>query len=135
VYLVDNGSTDGSMDRLELEFAAAASCGFANRPTSGSRPAAIPASSGRSRRLPLRAAAQQRLHARRARSARRRVALAESNPRCGIVGGKVLGWPDTTRILGVGGRIGWHTTPFRRHRRGGPRTATPSPETGYVSGR
>ena len=35
------------------------------------------------------------------------VSLAESDPRCGIVGGKLLYWPDTGRIWSVGGETGW----------------------------
>ncbi|MHB8117596.1 MAG: glycosyltransferase family 2 protein [Methanothrix sp.] len=33
------------------------------------------------------------------------VDLAESDPRCGIVGGKILFWPDTKRIWSTGGYV------------------------------
>lgn len=108
VYLVDNGSVDGSMDRLEAAFAGqgvrclrnGANLGFAGGCNPGIRRAIedgcryvlllnndcmVPDVTG------LRAA----------------LALAERDPRCGIVGAKVLQWPDTRRIWSVGGTIGW----------------------------
>lgn len=135
VYFLDNGSTDGSMDRLEREFTRAGlvwlrngeNLGFA----AGCNPGIERALADGCRYVLLLnndciAATPDLLEG--------AVELAEADPRCGIVGGKVLGWPEVGRILGVGGWMGWGQdiiSGFGEPDRGQYAEVA---ETGYVSG-
>jgi GT2 family glycosyltransferase len=108
IYLADNGSTDGSLARLVAGFAGdglvvlenGANLGFA----AGNNPAIRRAlDDGCEFVLLLNndvvcIAPGFLEHA---------VARATTDRAIGIVGGKLVGWPDTTRLWSVGGEVGW----------------------------
>jgi GT2 family glycosyltransferase len=106
LYLIDNASGDGSMERLETEFSGrgfvfmgnAANLGFAAGCNVGIRRAL---EDGCDYVLLLNndCVVIEKDFLTPA------IALAESDPNCGIVGGKILFWPDTTTIWSTGGFI------------------------------
>lgn len=113
MYLADNGSTDGSLARLRAEFADdginwienGANLGF----SAGNNPAIRRAlADGCELVLLLNndvvCIAPDFLEHGVARAARDRT--------IGIVGGKLVGWPDTTRLWSVGGEVGWMNERF-----------------------
>ena len=134
VYLADNGSSDGSMDRLEdepaaipivflrngenLGFAAGANRGIQRALDDGNRYILLLnndclVSTG---------------------SIESAVALAESDPTCAIVGGKLLMWPDTSRIWGVGGSVGLIRDTFIGQGDPDRGQYERAAETGFISG-
>lgn len=106
-YLVDNASADGSMERLTAEFANRgieflwndANLGFAAGCNVGVRRALA---DGCGYVLLL----NNDCVVDRPDFLEHGVAAAEADPRVGIVGGKILFFPDTTRIWSTGGWIG-----------------------------
>jgi GT2 family glycosyltransferase len=107
-YLVDNGSTDGSMDRLETEFGPNGVVFIRNGENLGF-------SAGCNRAI-LRALADgcdyvlllnNDCIVAEAGFLEAMVTLAEADPRVGLVGGKLLRWPETDVIWGTGGWISW----------------------------
>ena len=108
IYLVDNGSTDDSLTRLTTEFAADAIVfleNFANLGFSaGNNPGIRRAlDDGCDFVLLLNndvvCIAPDFLE--------QAVACAVGDPDVGIVGGKLVNWPDTTRLWSVGGEVDW----------------------------
>jgi GT2 family glycosyltransferase len=108
VYLVDNGSTDGSAKQLQAEFEApgtvfiqtGANLGFAGGCNRG---IARALADGAAYLLLL----NNDCVVHEPGFLEQGVATAEADPRIGIVGGKIVRWPDTQRIWCTGGRIGW----------------------------
>jgi GT2 family glycosyltransferase len=106
VYVVDNGSADGSMDRLEMEFAG---------------PPFVMQRNGKN--LGFAAGCNEGIARAIAEGCdyvlllnndciifdpgflEHGVALAEASPAVGLVGGKILFWPDTEMIWSTGGQI------------------------------
>ena len=108
IYLADNGSVDGSMDRLERELGAGgivfirngANLGFAG----GCNPAIRRALADGCRYVLL---LNNDCLVAEPRFLESMVELAEADRRVGVVGGKLLRWPDTDVIWGTGGWISW----------------------------
>jgi GT2 family glycosyltransferase len=113
VYLADNGSTDGSFQRLAGEFADDKIVWIENGSNLG-----FSAGNNRAIRRALDDGCGLVLllnndvvciapdfleHG---------VARAASDPTIGIVGGKLVGWPDTSRLWSVGGEVGWFSERF-----------------------
>jgi len=106
IYLIDNDSGDGSMDRLEAELKDPrivflrnpSNLGFAAGCNPGIRKAL---DDGCDYVLLLNNDCVVIEPGFLARA----VELAEQHPRCGIVGGKILYWPDTRMIWSTGGFI------------------------------
>src|SRR6266571_4332968 len=113
VYLVDNGSVDSSMERLEHEFAARGVVCMRNGENLGF---AAGCNAGIARALADGCAYVLLINndciVARQSLLEDAVALAEADPSCGIIGGKLLYWPETARIWGVGGRIRWSHDTF-----------------------
>jgi GT2 family glycosyltransferase len=107
-YLADNGSTDGSMDRLEVEFGQSGIVFVRNGGNLG-----FSAGCNRAIRLALEAGCEYVLLLNNdcivaeAGFLESMVTLAEADPQVGLVGGKLLRWPDTNVIWGTGGWLSW----------------------------
>jgi GT2 family glycosyltransferase len=107
-YLADNGSTDGSMDRLEAEFGSSGIVFVRNGENLG-----FSAGCNRAIRRALADGCEYVLLLNNdcivaeAGFLEAMVTLAEADPRVGLVGGKLLRWPDTGIIWGTGGWISW----------------------------
>lgn len=106
IYVADNGSVDGSMDRLEREFSNPEIVFIRNGENLGF-------SAGCNRAIE-RALRDQCAYVllinndcivRDAEFIERAIQFAEENPTCGIVGGKILFWPDSDTIWSTGGYI------------------------------
>src|SRR5216684_3242121 len=105
-YLVDNGSTDHSMERLMLDYNGSSLKFILNGENLGF-------AAGCNRGIAM--ALQEGCHyilllnndcvVSDARFLEKAVRFAEATPRCGIVGGKILFWPETRRIWSTGGYI------------------------------
>ncbi len=108
VYLIDNGSTDGSLEKLAHEFASDAIVfleNFANLGFSaGNNPAIRRALDDGCEFVLL---LNNDVVCIAPDFLARGVARALAEPATGIVGGKLVGWPDTTRLWSVGGEVGW----------------------------
>lgn len=113
VYLVDNGSTDDSLARLMTEFGGDAIVFLENHANLGFSAGNNP---GIRRALDdgcefvlllnndvVCIAPDFLEHG---------IEAALSDRGIGIVGGKLLGWPDTTRLWSVGGEVGWMNERF-----------------------
>jgi GT2 family glycosyltransferase len=107
-YLADNGSTDGSMDRLEVEFGLSGIVFIRNGENLG-----FSAGCNRAIRRALDDGCDYVLLLNndcivaKADFLEAMVTLAEADPRVGLVGGKLLRWPDTSIIWETGGWISW----------------------------
>ncbi len=107
-YLADNGSTDGSMDRLEGEFAQSGIVFIRNGENLG-----FSAGCNRAIRRALDDGCDYVLLLNNDCIVTQpgflepMVALAESDPRVGLVGGKLLRWPPSNVIWETGGWIHW----------------------------
>lgn len=135
VYVVDNGSSDGSMDRLEAEPAGTATVFVRNGENLG-----FAAGANRGIRRALDDGNRYILLLNNdcivstPGAIESAVALAESDPTCGIVGGKLLMWPDTSRIWGVGGSIGLIRDTFTGQGDPDRGQFDRMAETGFISG-
>ena len=113
VYLVDNGSTDGSGVRLAVEFAGDGvvtiengdNLGFSAGNNPGIRRAL---DDGCDMVLLLNNDVVCTEPGFLAAGVRAMLAV----PGAGIIGGKLTGWPDTTRLWSVGGETGWMSERF-----------------------
>jgi len=108
IYLADNGSVDGSMDRLESEWADSgivfirngANLGFA----AGCNPAIRRALADGCRYMLL---LNNDCIVAEPTFLERLVEPAEADERVGLVGGKILRWPEKDVLWGTGGWISW----------------------------
>ena len=108
VYVADNGSTDGSLARLQAGFGSDAIVFIENHAnlgfSAGNNPAIRRAlDDGCEWVLLLNndvvcTSTDFIVHG---------VAAADGDAAIGIVGGKLVSWPDTSRLWSVGGEIGW----------------------------
>jgi GT2 family glycosyltransferase len=102
------GSTDGSLDRLEAEYGRSGIVFIRNGRNLG-----FSAGCNRAIRRALADGCEYVLLLNNdcivaeAGFLETMVTLAEADPRVGLVGGKVLRWPDTSVIWGTGGWISW----------------------------
>ena len=107
-YLADNGSTDGSMDRLEVEMRGSGILFLRNGSNLG-----FAAGCNRAIERALADGCDYVLLINNdcivsaPAFLESMVALAESDPRVGIVGGKLLRWPERDVIWGTGGWLYW----------------------------
>jgi GT2 family glycosyltransferase len=106
IYLIDNNSQDGSKERLQERFKGSNVRFISNKKNLG-----FSAGCNRGVEKALQDKCDYILLLNNDCIAYKKdfleygVKLAESNPRCGIVGGKILFWPDTKHIWSTGGYI------------------------------
>ena len=113
VYLVDNGSTDGSVEQLAIEFANDGIVWIANGAnlgfSAGNNPAIRRALDDDCKFVLL---LNNDIVCIAPDFLEHGVARSECDRAIGIVGGKLVGWPDTTRLWSVGGEVRWWNERF-----------------------
>ncbi|MEQ1834100.1 MAG: glycosyltransferase family 2 protein [Candidatus Eisenbacteria bacterium] len=113
LYVIDNGSTDDSLTRLMEEFGAEAIVFLENHEnlgfSAGNNPAIRRALDDGCEYVML---LNNDVVCHSPRFLEHGVAGALRDPAIGIVGGKLVGWPDVTRLWSVGGEIGWMSERF-----------------------
>lgn len=108
IYVADNGSTDDSLEQLRAEFGSDAIVFLENHAnlgfSAGNNPAIRQALDDGCEYVLL---LNNDVVCHSSRFLEHGVACAQRDPDIGIVGGKLVGWPDPTRIWSVGGDVGW----------------------------
>ena len=135
VYLADNGSTDGSMDRLEADWTRDGIVLLRNGENLG-----FSAGCNRAIRRALADGCDYVLLLNNdcivagPGLVDALVGTAEADPRVGIVGGKLLCWPDKDVIWGTGGWITWRGERYVGHGERDRGQYESVAERGFVSG-
>lgn len=108
VYVVDNGSIDGSLERLQSEFGSDAIVFLENHAnlgfSAGNNPAIRRALDDGCEYVLL---LNNDVVCIAPDFLQHGVTRARRDPGAGIVGGKLVLWPDTTTLWSVGGEVGW----------------------------